>query len=167
MGRDKATLPFDGVPMGARVADALRRGGCDPVVAVGGSESTLEALGLEVVPDLVVGIGPIGGLAAALARFPQHAAVVAMACDLPLLTHGTVTALVRGLTVGIDVAVAVTDRREPLCAAWRVGMAPLVESAAAAGERRIWKVLEGASVAEVPVEAAQLRNMNSPDDLNG
>ncbi|MEY4339679.1 MAG: hypothetical protein RLZ14_1529, partial [Actinomycetota bacterium] len=61
MGRDKATLPFRGVPMGARVAAALRGAGCEPVVAVGGGEALLAPLGLEVVPDLVPGIGPIGG----------------------------------------------------------------------------------------------------------
>ena len=38
MGRDKATLPVDGVPMAARVADALRRAGAEPVLAVGGDQ---------------------------------------------------------------------------------------------------------------------------------
>jgi molybdopterin-guanine dinucleotide biosynthesis protein A len=167
MGRDKATLPFHGVPMGARVAAALRGAGCEPVVAVGGAEALLAPLGLEVVPDLVPGIGPIGGLAAAVARFPDHDAVVAVACDVPLLVPEVVRSLLDALVAGVDVAVAVTDRREPLCAAWRTSMAPVLEAAVRSGERRIWKVLDGAAVAEVQVDAAYLRNMNSPDDLNG
>ena len=44
MGQDKATLPVDGVPMAARVAGALRRAGAEPVLAVGGDQTALEAL---------------------------------------------------------------------------------------------------------------------------
>ena len=36
MGRDKALLRVDGVPMAVRVATALRAGGADPVAAIGG-----------------------------------------------------------------------------------------------------------------------------------
>ena len=61
MGRDKATLPVDGVPMAARVADALRRAGAEPVLAVGGDQAALEALGLTWVADRHPGEGPSGG----------------------------------------------------------------------------------------------------------
>ena len=46
---------------------------------------------------------------------------------------------------------ATTDRREPLCAAWRRPVpAPLVE-AFAAGERAVHRALELVDVVEVPV----------------
>ena len=86
MGRDKATLLFEGVPMAVRVANSLRAGGCSTVVAVGGDRQVLGSLGFTVVPDAVAGIGPIGGLLAALQHGSEWGAVVTMSCDVPRLT---------------------------------------------------------------------------------
>lgn len=166
MGHDKATLLYDGVPMARRVADALVGGGCVEVVAVGGRAEELGAMGLEVVPDAATGAGPIGGLLAALHRFPDATSVVVVACDMPLLDPSVIRRLLdaRGPA---DVAVAVTDRREPMCAAWRPSVAPALAAAVGEGERRIWRFLEGLRVQEVHVDGNSLRNMNRPSDLNG
>ena len=48
MGRDKALLPLDGVPLAARLAEVLRAGGCDPVGIVG-RRPELRTLGLPVL----------------------------------------------------------------------------------------------------------------------
>lgn len=66
MGCDKALIEIDGRPMAARVADALRAGGCAPVLAVGGDGHALAAVGLVPVTDRWPGEGPLGGLATAL-----------------------------------------------------------------------------------------------------
>jgi molybdopterin-guanine dinucleotide biosynthesis protein A len=136
------------------------------VIAVGGDASQLGPLGLDVVPDAVAGIGPIGGLVAALRHSVHHDAVVVVSCDVPRLESAVVRALVGALEPGVDVAVAVTDRRQPLCAVWRPACVSTVDHAVAQGERRIWKVLEQLVVREVPVEPRALANMNTPSDLN-
>ncbi len=166
MGRDKATLLFEGVPMAVRVANSLRSGGCSTVVAVGGDRQELGPLGLVVVSDAVAGIGPIGGLLAALQHGAERGAVVTMSCDVPRLTGEAVRSLLAALAPGVDVAVAFTDRRQPVCAAWRPGLSAVVGEAVEGGERRIWKVLEGLAVVEVPIDPRVLANMNTPSDLN-
>jgi molybdopterin-guanine dinucleotide biosynthesis protein A len=66
MGRDKAFVVVDGEPMVVRVARALRGAGADEVVAVGGDEARLSALGLAHLPDDHPGEGPLGGVLTAL-----------------------------------------------------------------------------------------------------
>lgn len=164
MGRDKALLPVDGVAMAARVAATLREGGCDRVVAIGGDEQGLGALGLTVLPDEFPGEGPLGGVVTALAGHPDAAAVVVVACDLPSLQPRAVRALLAALP-GHDVAVATAGRPQPVCAAWRPSAEAVLRGAFAAGERRMMAAVELLSQVAVPVETQDLANVNTPGDL--
>ena len=167
-GRDKAMEPVDGVAMAVRVAAALRAGGAERVTAVGGDAERLAAMGLPVWPDDHPGDGPLGGVLTALGRVVSTVVVVA-ACDLPWLTGEAVAAVLGALAAGgdaADVAVARTDRLEPLLAAWRVGPCrPVALAAHASGERAVHRVLAGLRVVEVPLPAGSLRNVNHPEDL--
>ena len=82
MGTDKALLEVDGRALAVIVADALRTSGADRVVAVGGDLDGLSALGLDAVPDLHAGEGPLGGILTALDATTEDVVVV-LACDLP------------------------------------------------------------------------------------
>lgn len=170
MGRDKAVLAVDGVPMALRSAAALA--GCDRVVAVGGDVATLTRLGLEVVADPRQGSGPLGGLLTALELANGLGVDIAVvtACDLPDLRSEVASSLVDALRSDDTVAVAVarTDRPEPLCAAWRVEQAlPVAQEVFASGRRAVRALFDLVGVAEVPVESALLRNVNRPEDLAG
>ncbi len=168
MGRDKALVPVGGVPMAARVTAALRAAGCEPVVTVGGDRAALGALGLMVVPDRYPGEGPLGGVLAALAHLAHHDVVVVTACDLPMLSPTTVAAVVTGLAAAgrnADVAMARTDRLQPLCAAWRPSAATVLAEAFHAGERRLHVAARGLELVEVDVDAAELANVNTTGDL--
>jgi molybdopterin-guanine dinucleotide biosynthesis protein A len=155
--------------MAARVAAALRAAGADPVVAVGGDVAALAARGLTVWPDGHPGEGPLGAIATVLALALTPVVVVA-ACDLPWLDEASVAAVLAALAgaPGAAVAVARTDRTEPLLSAWRVAAAgPVVAAAFAAGERAVHAALDRLAVVEVAVAAGPLRNVNRPGDLPG
>jgi molybdopterin-guanine dinucleotide biosynthesis protein A len=167
MGSDKALLPYFGVPMAVCVATSLRGAGCDPVVAIGGDTDGLTRLGFEVVPDIQPGEGPLGGVLAALERFPLAEAVVAVACDLPLLTAATVEALVDALrgAPAASASVAVTDRVQPLCVAWRPAASSVVREEFVGGERRVRHVLARLVTVEISANPQDLANVNTPSDL--
>lgn len=167
MGTDKALLPVDGVPMARRVADALTAAGCDDVVALGGDAAALRDLGLATVPDEWPGEGPVGGVLTALRARPAAVNVAVVACDLPYLTATTVRSLLAALdgAPGAALAVARTDRLEPMCAVWRHGATGALEAAMAAGERRLHAVIGGLTAVEVDVPPADLANINAPGDL--
>lgn len=169
MGRTKALVEIDGVPMARRVADALRDAGCDPVELIGGDPSELAPVGLPVVADERRGVGPLGGVATALGRFADDAEFVAVvSCDVPDLTVEVVTALIDAAAAADapqPVAVARTDRLEPACAVWSVRTRPVVLDALDRGERAVHRVLAGMDVIEVAVSRSALRNVNTPADL--
>jgi len=164
MGRDKALIRWDGVPMAVRVAAALDAAGCRPVFAVGGDAASLEALGLEVVPDGFPGEGPLGGVITALGAAGGRPVMV-VACDLPQLSPPTVAAVLAALRSDVDVAVAVTPRWEPLCAAWSAGALPALRAAFDAGDRDLRGRIATLRRSEVAIPEQDLRNVNAPSDL--
>jgi len=170
MGRTKALVEIDGVPMALRVVHALRGAGCDPVVAIGGDVDELAPLGIPVFPDLDPGGGPLAGIVAALDRFagPEPGGWVCVAaCDLPGLDTHTVSLLVAAARKhpAADVVVARTDRLEPACALWSVGVALRVRALYGAGVRAVHGVLDEVQTVAVDVDPAALRNINTPAEL--
>jgi molybdopterin-guanine dinucleotide biosynthesis protein A len=165
MGADKALLLVDGQPMAVRTAGALEAAGASEVFALGGDLAGLAAAGLDARADPRQGEGPLGGLLSAL-ELASEAIVVVVACDLPHLTAGVITALVTA-SDPTHIAVARTDRLEPLCAAWpRSSALPLIARAFESGERAVHRALARSAYIEVPVDPAALRNVNLPDDLS-
>ena len=172
MGRTKALVEIDGVPMALRVVHALRGAGCDPVVAVGGQVDELAPLGIPVVPDIDPGGGPLAGIVAALAWFadaePGTAGWLCVAaCDLPGLDAPTLALLVAAARdhPAADVVVARTDRLEPGCALWRVGAVDRVRALYDGGVRAVHGVLDVVHTVAVDVDPVALRNINTPADL--
>lgn len=170
MGRTKALVEIDGVPMAVRVADALREAGCLSVVAIGGNADEIAALGLAVVPDTDPGGGPLAGVITALEAFTEHELsdwVCVAACDLPGLDAATVLLLAAAAQdhPEADVVVARTDRLEPGCALWRLEAASSVRAVYDGGVRAVHGVLDVLAVVAVDVDSEALRNINTPDDL--
>jgi molybdopterin-guanine dinucleotide biosynthesis protein A len=176
MGRDKATLPVAGRPMASTVAAALREAGCVPVLAVGGDHRSLAPLGLPWTADAVAGIGPAGGLLAALDWFAERRVdtgwVTVVACDLPDLTGSALAPLLARVADAdaaddeVDVVVAHTSRPQPAVAAWRVGARRRIAADVARGVRALHQLIEASPAAAVALDAAALRNVNTPTDLH-
>lgn len=164
MGRDKALLPHLGTPMAVRVADTLHECGCVEVVAVGGDGAGLVAVGLPFVADTHPGEGPLGGVITALRHFIDRDAVAVVACDLPGLSASSMRSLFDSLA-GHDVAVAMGDQLQPLCAVWRPQIVSELLRTFDAGERSMRGAMGGLLVATVTLPGRDLVNVNAPDDL--
>jgi molybdenum cofactor guanylyltransferase len=164
MGRTKALARVRGVAMGERVAVALERAGCRPVVFVGGDPTELAVLGRDVIADRHPGAGPLGGVVTALHALRGD--VVVAACDLPELDTATVRALLEApAEEDTAVIVAVTDRLEPGLTYWRGAALAAVETLFATGERALHAAVLGLPHVEVRVGSSALRNVNTPVDL--
>lgn len=81
MGRDKALLPWQGGSLLTRAVAVLDRV-VEEVVVLGPTDRGYEELGLEVVPDVQSGKGPLAGIHSALLRGGGRSVFI-LACDLP------------------------------------------------------------------------------------
>jgi molybdenum cofactor guanylyltransferase len=183
MGRTKALIEIDGVPMATRVAAALRSAGCVEVVACGGDHAELAPLGLPVLPDRHPGAGPLGAVLgvleqldrqeaeeagmAGMAGMAEVAGVFVVACDLPALTGDSLAEMVRAARdrPEFDVIVARTSLIEPACAIWRRTAVEPLRRCFEEGERALHVAIGQLDSFEVVVDSGALRNINTPDEL--
>jgi len=169
MGRDKALLPVDGVPMAVRVARALVDAGADEVHAVGGDAAALEALALPVRPDDHPGDGPLPATITAL-RTATHDVVLVVSCDLvhpdPEAMTTTVRALVEHPGAVGAVPVDEAGQRQWTHAAWRRPAARALAAAYDRGDRSLRRAGADLLIFEVAgLPEAALRDADAPGDL--
>lgn len=169
MGTDKALVEVDGRAMARRVADALAAAGAHPVVAVGGDGAALAGVGLEVVPDLAPGAGPLGGIVTALEAAAADVVFVA-SCDLVAPSAEAVAATVARLAAAPAAAVAVPvvdGRRQWMHAAWRARARAPLRAAFEAGERAVHAACAAGAlqVVELAVPDAAVADADTPADL--
>ncbi|HSM35616.1 MAG TPA: molybdenum cofactor guanylyltransferase [Longimicrobiales bacterium] len=177
-GDHKALAEVGGVPIAARAARALGEAGCHPVVLIANEPGVYAPLGLPLRSDARAGLGPLGGIHAALlwVRDEGLPGAVVVAGDMPFAAPELLRELARRAAApGVDAAVPESPGKrgvEPLCAAYAVSCLPAVEAAVAGGGGRIVGFYESISLDRV--EAARVarfgdpgvmfRNVNTPAD---
>ncbi len=165
MGRDKAHLAIDGVPMAVRVAGALRAAGADDVVCAGGAVADL---GVATIDDEEPGAGPLSGLVAAL-RWANGAPVLAAPCDLLTPDSASFAAIVgalRGATGALLALPIVGDAWQPLNAAFAPGALDPLAAAFAAGERSVKRAIAPLPRVEVrDLDPRVLADADTPEEL--
>jgi molybdopterin-guanine dinucleotide biosynthesis protein A len=171
MGRDKAMLELDGMPLIVRAARLVESIAVAPTI-VGAPERFAE-LGWKVIPDDSPGSGPLGGIATAL-RASEAEWNLVIACDLPYLTRAWLEFLVgRALASEADAVLPMNERgAEPLCAMYSKRCEPVVRVALDRGTRKVTDGLAGLRIKTIePTEwkafdsdGLLFKNMNSPAD---
>ena len=168
MGRPKAALEWHGSTLLRRVTGLVGRAVDGPVFVVRAPGQDLPPLatGVEVVDDALADRGPLQGLAAGLAALEGRAdAAYVSATDVPFLHPDFVRAVVAALDVDADAAVPHADGRpQPLAAAYRLTVRPVVERRLAAGRRDLMSLLAELRVRRLDdfPHPESLRNLNDP-----
>ena len=173
MGRDKALLPVEGVPMALRQARKIEQV-CGRAAFVGKEPGGLAALGFPFVADGTPERAPLHGLVAALEWSPDASAVV-LAADLPFVPPALLAALLSIVEESGAPAAVPTDsgRLQPLSAAWTKRALPALRSAVAAGDLSLRRaaeaacavVLSGEETAHLPgYVPGAFRNFNTPEE---
>ncbi len=157
MGRDKARIPIEGVPMALRTAATLRLGGCERVHIVG-REPSLRNLGLPLIMDELEIRHPLSGVSAALSQIPEEWVLIAP-CDLIHLTPADVQALV---SFGAPCVACSRAQRHPLLAILPSAWARRANDLALAGAPSMALTEELPAIELPPVS---LTDANTPADL--
>lgn len=136
MGRDKATLEYRGEPFLRHALRSLAEVSSTPMIVGQRPELSTYA---PVLPDLRCGVGPLGGLEAALSCSDCDLNLF-LPVDLPLLPSSFLFFLVQRarMTRAVATVPLVNGRPQPLVAVYRRSLLPLIQEAL---EGRSFKVM--------------------------
>ncbi|MGB6162214.1 MAG: molybdenum cofactor guanylyltransferase [Pseudonocardiaceae bacterium] len=184
MGSSKAVLEWHGSTLLRRTLGVLARSVDGPLLVVRAPGQSLPQIPsrVDVVEDPEEGRGPLQGIAAGLAALVARApAAFICSTDLPFLHPAFVRRVLAALTHDFDVVLPVAlGYPQPLAAAYRVTLAPLVTELVAAGDLRpaflfrhhrcrTLRLDDAALLADPALAAADpalesVVNVNSPED---
>jgi len=175
MGRDKAAILMDGLPLLERASRALSQ--CLERVCVVVRPGEPRPLPLPQIEDDHAARAPMVGVCAALQAARTDAVLVA-ACDMPEIQPQLVLALLaltpsRG---GPEIVVPQgPDGPEPLLAVYRRSLLPTLRTRIAGDQFSLRALIRERDALRVPQtllrrvdpELRSLRNVNRPEDLGG
>lgn len=174
MGRDKATLAFEGRPLWEHQVRVLREADADPVAIVRAPGQTPLGLSddLQLWHDTVAGVGPLAGLHTALSQ-SRTLLVAVLAVDMPRIDAWWLQWL--GTYCGSNVGAIATrpdGLHEPLAAIYpRTALDEIARRLAAGSDRSLQSLVTGLMqrhlLRSVPLPERELwrvANWNTPED---
>jgi molybdopterin-guanine dinucleotide biosynthesis protein A len=171
-GTPKALAELQGRPMVRWISDTLLASTTRAVI-VGPEGPVTAASGLSAIPDILPGLGPLGGLHAALTWMVGEGGegTLIVGCDTPLVGERLLDA-VRGDGTTTRI-VESGGRRHPLCGYYRVETLSVVERRVEAGDLALQALIVelGVDILEAdsllgPAQAErELTNINTPDEF--
>jgi molybdopterin-guanine dinucleotide biosynthesis protein A len=169
-GLDKGLVDLAGQPLVARVVTRFAPQVQALAISANRNLESYRAHVATVLRDAARddGVGPLAGIAAALAWCPAPLLAI-VPCDSPFLPVHLVTTLEAARRrAGATVAVARTaDGLQPMFALLAVELADSARAALLAGERKVERWYRQQSLVEVDLDAERsaLANLNTPQDL--
>jgi molybdopterin-guanine dinucleotide biosynthesis protein A len=171
MGRDKATIEFDGQPLWARQIETLRSLGPEGILVSARTKPAWLPADAELLLDDPPSRGPLSGLTKALAAM-RTTHLVALAVDMPIMTSEQLRRLCKLAEAGRGVVPVIGDRAEPLAAVYPAEAATQFAAALAGVDFSLQEIIrqlvaeEKASLFSVPAKDAHLYgSVNEPGDF--
>ncbi|PKL39842.1 MAG: molybdenum cofactor guanylyltransferase [Spirochaetae bacterium HGW-Spirochaetae-1] len=171
-GRDKSLYEFNGKPMIMHVYDAL-----SPVfqeISIIADEGDKYSIpGVKVYPDIIPGLGPIGGVYSALCNCENGRAFV-VPCDMPFL-NSSLIAYMASIPPQYDVIVPMLDGHyQPLHAIYSTSCIKPIKQLIDAGKGKLIDFYNNAEIRVIGEDEITFyddpykvfRNINYTDDLH-
>jgi molybdenum cofactor guanylyltransferase len=168
MGRDKATLPYEGTTLVERMVSVLKPR-CAPIFVIAAPGQALPALDAEILRDEVRGVGPLLATARGLRAAAEAGQELAFVCavDMPLLSVDLIDELAGpAARLGADVVLPWDGRDHYLAGVYRTSLAGRAAELVTAGERSMRALVERVDTQRIVMpEQASLTNVNTATDL--
>jgi molybdopterin-guanine dinucleotide biosynthesis protein A len=169
MGRDKATLPYDGKTLVEHVVAAVKQR-CEPVFVIAAPGQPLPELSAEVLRDEVLGVGPLLATGRGLRAAAQAGFELAFVCavDMPFIAADLIDELAGpAKRLGADVVLPWDGRDHYLAGVYRTALAERVDALVANGERSMRALVDTADTQRIVMpEQRSLTNVNTAADLH-
>ena len=170
MGEDKAAMMFVGETLLQRAVRRLSAA-VDDVLVIGPSSLQPLVRDVRVVPDLVPGSGPLGGLYTAL-RSSTGARIFLVACDMPFVQEGLVRAMLALSATNRDAEAVVlkesgaSKRMQPLHAVYAYACLPAIERALATDDLSLRSLLAHLRVLTLDADTVRREDPRGLSALN-
>ncbi len=172
MGRDKALLEIEGVPLWSRQWTLLSQLHAQKLVVSARTRPAWCPDAMEVVKDASYDCGPIGGLAAVAANCATTH-FLTLAIDMPCMTLEHLHKLCSLVEPEMGVCSVYEGRYEPLCAIYSTAACKVIEQQIALGEfalqalvHQLVKAGMMRVLALAPKERVLYANLNTPEDAS-
>ncbi len=172
MGRDKAFLEIDGIPLWQRQLGILRQLHPNEIFIAGPSRREWSDACDEVLSDTQLDAGPLAGLLSAFRRCTTPY-LVALAIDLPRMTADFLAELQADCESEKGVVPIMNERYEPLAAIYPIGAEAIVEEHMQAGRLSLQDFVRACGeeqlVREKPLPPSMqslFLNLNTPNELS-
>jgi len=171
MGRDKATIEFDGRPLWKRQLEVLRAVGPEKIFVSARTIPSWLPDDAELLLDDPPSRGPLSGLTKALAAM-RTTHLLALAVDMPFMTREQLDVLYELAAEGRGVVPVIGERAEPLVAVYPADAAMDFATALAGTDFSLQRVVRKLAAEEkvrllaVPAQDEYFyRSVNEPDDF--
>lgn len=165
MGRDKSQIAYHGMPEWKRVQELLSRHIAEVFISV--SAEQVDAFeGTPRIVDRWDKIGPMNGIASALAECPDSAWLV-LACDMPAVTDHAIERILQAREFDADATVYcdAAGKREPLCCIYEPSVASRLNAAIDKGDYSLNRCLQDCDTRDIEtLDARSLMNVNTPEE---
>ncbi len=173
MGDDKALLKFGDQTLVELMAHNVNKG-VESVIVVG-SRQKYGPLGMPVIEDLHPGLGPLGGIHAALKHSTKPLCLI-VGCDMPFLNGKFLEFLVQVAIVAdaeVTIAESMEYGYESLCAVYSKSVLPQVEAAIANNDLKLSNLYGKVKLRTLSAEECRphnqhgllFSNINTTEDL--
>ena len=171
MGRDKATIDWEGTPLWQRQLELLRVLGSQQLFVAARTTPDWCPKNVELLLDDPPSRGPLSGLTKALTAM-QTTHLIALAVDMPFMTGGELRELVSRATADAGVIPMMGQQAEPLAAIYPARAAADFGTALFGEDFSLQRIVRALAEAEkaklypVPIDRAHFyRSLNTPSDL--
>jgi molybdopterin-guanine dinucleotide biosynthesis protein A len=169
MGRDKATLPYEGTTLVEHMMSVVSPR-CSPVFVIAAPGQPLPKLDAEVLRDELRGVGPLLATGRGLRAAADAGLELAFVCavDMPLLSTDLIDELAGpAVRLGADVVLPWDGRDHYLAGIYRTSLADRVDALVAAGERSMRALVDTVDTQRIVMpEQQSLTNVNTAADLS-
>ncbi|MGV0653061.1 molybdenum cofactor guanylyltransferase [Mycolicibacterium thermoresistibile] len=166
MGRDKATLVYDGSTLVEGTVNAVAAR-CSPVFVVAAPGQALPELDAEVLRDELRGVGPLLATGRGLRAAAEAGRELAFVCavDMPFLTPEVIDTLAgpAARIPGVEIVLPWDGREQYLAGIYRTALADRITGLIEAGERSMKALITRSDTQQIVLPAQRaLTNVNTP-----
>ena len=168
MGRDKATLPYNGSTLVEHVVDAVSPR-CSPVFVIAAPGQSMPAVQADVLRDEIRGVGPLLATGRGLRAAAEAGFDLAFVCavDMPFLSVDLIDELADAASrLGTDVVLPWDGRDHYLAGIYRTALVGTIAELVDAGERSMRSLGDTVDTQRIVMtEQRSLTNVNTAADL--